>query len=34
VALDFRVFQPKDYFWPIRLSSIDVNNNLVQNPGW
>ncbi|WP_262246045.1 RagB/SusD family nutrient uptake outer membrane protein [Parapedobacter soli] len=34
IALEFRTFQPRDYFWPIRLSSIDVNNNLVQNPGW
>tara|TARA_R110002050_G_scaffold111752_2_gene225554 strand:+ start:15370 stop:17289 length:1920 start_codon:yes stop_codon:yes gene_type:complete len=34
VALEFRVFQAKDYFWPIKLSSIDVNNNLIQNPGW
>lgn len=34
VALAFRAFEPKDYFWPLRLSSIDVNNNLVQNPGW
>lgn len=34
VALDFRTFQPRDYFWPLKLSSIDINNNLVQNPGW
>ena len=34
VALEFRSFEPKDYLWPIKSGSIDVNNNLVQNPGW
>jgi hypothetical protein len=24
----------KDYLWPIKSSNIDVNNKLVQNPGW
>lgn len=27
-------FALKDYFWPIRESSILTNRNLVQNPGW
>jgi hypothetical protein len=34
VTLEFRSFEPKDYLWPIKSGSIDVNNNLVQNPGW
>jgi hypothetical protein len=34
VTLEFRSFEPKDYLWPIQSGSIDVNNNLVQNPGW
>jgi hypothetical protein len=29
-----RTFTLKDYLWPIKASNIDVNNNLVQNPGW
>jgi hypothetical protein len=28
------VYTMKDYLWPIKSSNIDVNNNLVQNPGW
>lgn len=24
----------RDYLWPIKESNIDVNPNLVQNPGW
>jgi hypothetical protein len=27
-------FSDKDYLWPIRLSVLMRNNNLVQNPGW
>lgn len=27
-------FTVKDYFWPIRVSDLVVNNNLVQNYGW
>lgn len=27
-------FGLKDYFWPIPISFIEVNNNLVQNIGW
>jgi hypothetical protein len=29
-----RSYMLKDYLWPIKSSNIDVNNNLVQNPGW
>ncbi|MDR0560046.1 MAG: RagB/SusD family nutrient uptake outer membrane protein, partial [Prevotellaceae bacterium] len=29
-----RVFQPKDYLWPIKVSTLIVNTNLKQNPGW
>ena len=25
---------PRDYLWPLRLSELSVNENLVQNPGW
>jgi hypothetical protein len=31
---DQRVFNTRDYFWPIKLSSLQINSNLVQNPGW
>jgi hypothetical protein len=31
---DQRVFNSRDYFWPIRLESLQINSNLVQNPGW
>ena len=27
-------FSLKDYLWPIKESNMDVNPNLVQNPGW
>jgi starch-binding outer membrane protein, SusD/RagB family len=27
-------FSVKDYFWPIKESALQVNRNLVQNPGW
>jgi len=27
-------FGVRDYFWPIRISDIEVNPNLVQNIGW
>jgi hypothetical protein len=27
-------YTTKDYLWPIRARNIDVNRNLVQNPGW
>ncbi|MDR1120520.1 MAG: RagB/SusD family nutrient uptake outer membrane protein [Dysgonamonadaceae bacterium] len=29
-----REFKPRDYFWPIKLSDLITNSNLVQNPGW
>jgi hypothetical protein len=29
-----RTYTLKDYLWPIKASNIDVNRNLVQNPGW
>ncbi len=25
---------PRDYFWPIAEANLQVNPNLVQNPGW
>jgi hypothetical protein len=25
---------PRDYFWPVREYNLQVNPNLVQNPGW
>jgi hypothetical protein len=31
---DQRVFNSRDYFWPIKLSTLRVNVNLVQSPGW
>jgi hypothetical protein len=27
-------FALKDYFWPIRISTIEQNPNLIQNIGW
>jgi hypothetical protein len=29
-----RFIAPRDYLWPIRLSNLSINPNLVQNPGW
>jgi hypothetical protein len=29
-----RVFNTRDYFWPLRLESLQINSNLKQNPGW
>jgi hypothetical protein len=29
-----RVFNTRDYFWPLRLGTLQVNSNLEQNPGW
>ncbi|MEQ7800018.1 RagB/SusD family nutrient uptake outer membrane protein [Pedobacter sp. ASV1-7] len=34
VLIAKQTFTTKDYFWPIRLSNLTVNNNLVQNVGW
>ncbi|RFS21428.1 RagB/SusD family nutrient uptake outer membrane protein [Chitinophaga silvatica] len=25
---------PRDYFWPIKEDNLQINPNLVQNPGW
>lgn len=30
-ATDFKM---RDYFWPIKTSSLQANPNLIQNPGW
>lgn len=30
----FKKFTPKDYFWPIKLHDLYVNNNLQQSPLW
>lgn len=27
-------FKFRDYLWPIKISNLQVNPNLVQNPGW
>ena len=27
-------FLTKNYFFPLRKASLDVNSNLIQNPGW
>ena len=29
-----RTFTARDYLWPLKLSTLQVNSNLVQNPGW
>lgn len=29
-----RFIAPRDYFWPLRIDELNVNPNLVQNPGW
>ena len=34
VYFDNRRFTYKEYLMPLRNSNLDVNNNLVQNPGW
>ena len=31
---NLREFTYKDYLWPIRIYDLQVNSNLVQNPGW
>ncbi|WP_165940188.1 RagB/SusD family nutrient uptake outer membrane protein [Dyadobacter psychrotolerans] len=33
-TLKTRVFQPRDYLWPIPQSEIDQNKAIVQNVGW
>lgn len=34
VIIYTREFNFRDYFWPLKLNSLLVNPNLVQNPGW
>lgn len=34
IILHDQVFSLKDYFWPIQISNIEQNPNLVQNIGW
>jgi hypothetical protein len=29
-----RVYNLRDYLWPLKLSATQINSNLVQNPGW
>ncbi|MDR0386069.1 MAG: RagB/SusD family nutrient uptake outer membrane protein [Prevotellaceae bacterium] len=29
-----RRFLVRDYLWPLRLNDLEVNSNLIQNPGW
>lgn len=33
-VVEKRVFDPKDYYWPIPQQEIEKNPKLVQNPGW
>lgn len=32
--MNTRIFTMKDYLWPIKVSTLINNSNLVQNPGW
>ena len=32
--MNTRVFTMKDYLWPLKVSTLINNSNLVQNPGW
>lgn len=34
VTIYRQTFSVKDYFWPIAISDIEINPNLVQNIGW
>ena len=34
VLLYNQKFVTRDYFWPIPLAELQINKNLVQNPGW
>ncbi|MDR2383226.1 MAG: RagB/SusD family nutrient uptake outer membrane protein [Prevotellaceae bacterium] len=31
---DQRIFRTRDYLWPLKLNTLIVNTNLIQNPGW
>ncbi len=33
-AVANRNFTKRDYFWPIKQTSVDINYKLVQSPGW
>ena len=33
-VLAYPIFATKDYFFPIKKSSLNVNSNLIQNYGW
>ncbi|MDR1667617.1 MAG: RagB/SusD family nutrient uptake outer membrane protein [Bacteroidales bacterium] len=32
--VEYRKFKVKDCLWPIPLSELNINNRLIQNPGW
>ena len=34
IYLASRGFSYRNYLWPIKNSTLTVNSNLVQNPGW
>ncbi len=34
IVLYTQSFKKKNYFWPLKESSLIINKNLVQNPGW
>lgn len=34
IILFDQTFMVKDYFWPIKEKTLQINRNLVQNPGW
>jgi hypothetical protein len=29
-----RIFALRDYLWPISINELNINSNLIQNPGW
>jgi hypothetical protein len=33
-SIQARRFLERDYLWPIPLNELNVNGNLIQNPGW
>jgi hypothetical protein len=33
-AVQSRRFTPTNYLWPIDLDELNINSNLIQNPGW
>jgi hypothetical protein len=33
-SIEHRRFTPTSYLWPIDLKEMNVNSNLIQNPGW